>query len=76
MSARILVVDDNPRNVKLLAAKLSRDYYAVLTAENGAEALQKISETGPYAVIVSDMRMPEMNGIELLRLLLLFSIFF
>jgi two-component system cell cycle response regulator len=40
MSARILVVDDVPANVKLLEARLSAEYFDVLTASNGAEALQ------------------------------------
>jgi two-component system, cell cycle response regulator len=39
MSARILVVDDVPANVKLLEARLSAEYFDVLTASNGAEAL-------------------------------------
>ena len=39
MSARILVVDDVPANVKLLEARLSAEYFDVLTAANGAEAL-------------------------------------
>ena len=39
MSARVLVVDDVPANVKLLEARLSAEYFDVLTASNGAEAL-------------------------------------
>ena len=39
MSARILVVDDVPANVKLLEAPLSAEYFDVMTASNGAEAL-------------------------------------
>ena len=39
MSARILVVDDVPANVKLLEARLSAEYFDVLTAASGAEAL-------------------------------------
>ena len=40
MSARILVVDDIPANVKLLEARLSAEYFDVLTASNGAQALE------------------------------------
>src|SRR5689334_12391244 len=40
VSARILVVDDVPANVKLLEARLSAEYFDVLTAANGAEALK------------------------------------
>ena len=42
MSARILVVDDVPANVKLLEARLSAEYFDVLTASNGAEALGRL----------------------------------
>lgn len=63
MSARILVVDDNPLNVKLLAAKLAKDYYAVLTAENGKIALQLAVEEQPD-IILLDIMMPEIDGFE------------
>ncbi len=63
MSARILVVDDNPLNVKLLAAKLAHDYYVVTTAENGIAALEKIQENRPDIVLL-DVMMPEMDGFE------------
>ncbi|MDP9127590.1 MAG: PleD family two-component system response regulator [Pseudomonadota bacterium] len=61
MSARILVVDDNPLNVKLLAAKLLHDYYVVSTANSGAEALQKAEEEKPD-IILLDVMMPDMDG--------------
>ncbi|MDE2029244.1 MAG: PleD family two-component system response regulator [Alphaproteobacteria bacterium] len=63
MSARILVVDDTPLNVKLLAAKLARDYYIVSTAENGVEALKKVAAEKPD-IILLDVMMPEMDGFE------------
>jgi two-component system cell cycle response regulator len=66
MSARILVVDDNPLNVKLLAAKLARDYYAVVTAENGAQALQKAVQEQPD-IILLDVMMPEIDGFEVCK---------
>ena len=44
MSARVLVVDDVPANVKLLEARLSAEYFDVLTASNGAEALAIVTE--------------------------------
>ena len=40
MSARILVVDDVPANVKLLEARLSAEYFQVMTASSGADALK------------------------------------
>lgn len=63
MSARILIVDDTPLNVKLLAAKLAHDYYIISTAENGVEALQKVAEEKPDLILL-DVMMPEMDGFE------------
>ncbi len=66
MSARILIVDDTPLNVKLLAAKLARDYYIVSTAENGKEALEKVAEEKPDLILL-DVMMPELDGFETCR---------
>lgn len=63
MSARVLVVDDILPNVKLLEAKLSNEYYEVLTATNGQEALQKIDQDRPDLVLL-DIMMPGMDGFE------------
>src|ERR1700693_2620845 len=63
MSARILVVDDVPANVKLLEARLSAEYFDVLTASNGAEALQ-ISSRAECDIILLDVMMPDMDGFE------------
>src|SRR5271168_3871899 len=61
MSARILVVDDNPLNLKLLTAKLMHDYYVVSTASSGAETLTKALEEKPD-IILLDVMMPDMDG--------------
>jgi len=66
MSGRILIVDDNPLNVKLLAARLTREYYAVLTANNGKEALA-LAQQEPPDLILLDVMMPEMDGYETCR---------
>ncbi|MGE3624064.1 MAG: PleD family two-component system response regulator [Bdellovibrionales bacterium] len=66
MSARILVVDDNPLNVKLLAAKLAHDYYVVSTASDGLEALEKIALEKPD-IILLDVMMPNLDGFETCR---------
>ena len=63
MSARVLVVDDILPNVKLLEAKLSSEYYEVLTAMNGEEALRKVDEESPDLVLL-DVMMPGMDGFE------------
>lgn len=66
MSARILVTDDNPLNVKLLSAKLAREYYTVITAENGVQALEKAIAEKPDLILL-DVMMPEMDGFEACR---------
>lgn len=62
---RVLCVDDEPRVVQGLAVHLRRAY-EVVTAHGGAEALERLKGAGPVAVIVSDMRMPGMDGAALL----------
>jgi DNA-binding response OmpR family regulator len=64
--ATILVVDDTPQNVKLLADLLSAKGYAVLTASNGAEALAKVRSVKPDLVLL-DVVMPGMSGYEVCR---------
>src|SRR6201989_3583492 len=68
MSARILVVDDIPANVKLLEARLSAEYFDVLTASSGAEALQ-ICQRAECDIILLDVMMPDMDGFEVCRCL-------
>ena len=63
MSARVLVVDDILPNVKLLEAKLSSEYYEVLTATSGMEALEKVITESPD-IILLDVMMPGMDGFE------------
>src|SRR5258707_376362 len=66
MSARILVVDDMAANVKLLEARLSAEYFDVLTAANGAEALE-ISARAECDIILLDVMMPDIDGFEVCR---------
>ncbi|MDX1922924.1 MAG: PleD family two-component system response regulator [Alphaproteobacteria bacterium] len=66
MSARLLVTDDNPLNVKLLSAKLAREYYTVVTAENGVQAVEKAISEKPDLILL-DVMMPEMDGFEACR---------
>ncbi|MEZ5902298.1 MAG: PleD family two-component system response regulator [Alphaproteobacteria bacterium] len=63
MSARVLVVDDILPNVKLLEAKLASEYYDVLTATSGPEALEKVQTLSPDIVLL-DVMMPGMDGFE------------
>ena len=66
MSARILVVDDVPANVKLLEARLSAEYFDVLTASNGSEALE-ICARAECDIILLDVMMPDIDGFEVCR---------
>jgi two-component system cell cycle response regulator len=66
MSARILVVDDILPNVKLLEAKLVSEYYDVITATNGVDALRRVKEDSPDIVLL-DIMMPGMDGFEVCR---------
>ena len=66
MSARILVVDDIEANVRLLQAKLEAEYYEVLTARDGPEALKAAVEARPDIVLL-DVMMPGMDGFEVCR---------
>ncbi len=63
MTARVLVVDDIPANVKLLEAKLGAEYFDVVTAGSGPEALRKVEEDRPD-IILLDVMMPGMDGFE------------
>src|SRR5215469_15466 len=66
MTARVLVVDDILSNVKLLEAKLSAEYFEVVTAFNGMDALARIEEHAPDIVLL-DVMMPGMDGFEVCR---------
>src|SRR5260370_37771810 len=66
MTARVLVVDDVPGNVKLLEARLSAEYFDVMTAVSGQEALN-ICERAECDVVLRDVMMPDMDGFEVCR---------
>jgi EAL domain-containing protein (putative c-di-GMP-specific phosphodiesterase class I)/CheY-like chemotaxis protein len=58
---RVLLVDDDPRILAGLRRQLHRSFQ-VFTAESGVDGLEKIATEGDFAVVVSDMRMPGMDG--------------
>src|SRR5436309_545936 len=66
MTARILVVDAVAANVKLLEARLTAEYFDVVTAMSGAEALS-ICERAQCDIVLLDVMMPEMDGFEVTR---------
>jgi ActR/RegA family two-component response regulator len=65
MKEKILWVDDDPNILEAYQRKLAK-VVRVDTAEGGTQGLRCVMETGPYAVVVADMQMPSMNGIEFL----------
>lgn len=63
---RCLVVDDEPRLRQVLTRLMQADGFACQEAANGVEALAKL-QGGPVPLVLTDLRMPQMDGIELLR---------
>jgi two-component system, chemotaxis family, response regulator PixH len=68
MTTKILVVDDMRSELQLLTSYLEQAGYFVMTATNGVEALEKAKIEQPD-IIVTDLVMPELTGLELCRLL-------
>ena len=66
MTARILVVDDVAANVKLLEARLTAEYFDVVTAMNGSDALA-ICQRGQCDIVLLDVMMPGMDGFDVCR---------
>ncbi|MBD3382177.1 MAG: response regulator [candidate division Zixibacteria bacterium] len=62
----ILVVDDEEMMRGLLSKILEKDGYSILSASSGAEAL-KIIDEGKVDLVITDVKMPEMNGFDLLK---------
>ncbi len=62
----VLVVEDNPINLKLVSATLSHDGYVVCSAANASEALAFLARQRP-ALILMDLHLPGMSGLELTR---------
>jgi DNA-binding response OmpR family regulator len=68
MSARILIVDDEPAIVDMLAYNLRRANYQVLIARDGEEALAKAAQEQPDLIIL-DLMLPRLDGLEVCRAL-------
>jgi len=66
MSARILIVDNSPASVKMLAAKLTNEYYQILTAGDGIGALEAVGRDAPDLILL-DVMMPGIDGFEVCR---------
>ncbi|HVX71874.1 MAG TPA: PleD family two-component system response regulator [Devosia sp.] len=66
MTARVLIVDDIPTNVRLLEARLTAEYFEVKTAASGRDALAIVAG-GQTDIVLLDVMMPEMDGFEVCR---------
>jgi two-component system cell cycle response regulator len=63
LTARVLIVDDIPTNVRLLEARLTAEYFDVTTASSGKRALEIVNEQ-QIDIVLLDVMMPEMDGFE------------
>src|SRR5215471_3175183 len=68
MPGRVLIVDDIPPNVKLLEAKLTSEYYDVITAENGHKAIELARRESPDLILL-DVMMPGLDGFKVCEVL-------
>jgi CheY-like chemotaxis protein len=66
MGERILIVDDNPTNLKLVAVLLSAEGYEVRTAADAEEALAELARERPRLILM-DLQLPGMDGLTLTR---------
>lgn len=64
---RVLLVDDDPFVRDMVGFILQASDYVVETAENGRDALEKIIENPGFHLVITDMNMPEMDGLSLIR---------
>jgi two-component system cell cycle response regulator DivK len=66
MSKKILIVEDNPQNMRLVEMALSAESYFLLEATNGEEALEIAKQERPDLIIM-DVQLPKMSGLEVTR---------
>jgi len=66
VTARVLIVDDIPTNIRLLEVRLTAEYFEVVTATSGQQALE-ICQTQDIDIVLLDVMMPEMDGFEVCR---------
>jgi CheY-like chemotaxis protein len=67
LNRKVLVVDDDVRNIFALNSLLERHNMQVINATNGQDAIRLVEETSDLALILMDIMMPEMDGYETMR---------
>src|SRR4051812_43585261 len=68
-TARLLLVDDDEAACRLLSEVLERDSYRVVSALSADEAVARLEDEGPFDAVLTDLRMPQRSGLDLLRFL-------
>lgn len=68
MTRQALIVDDSATMRNMLKAAMRDEGFEVVTAQDGVKAL-KAAKSSPFDIIITDINMPNMDGIELIRLL-------
>lgn len=63
-SARVLVADDDPEQLQMVADGLTLLGVEVVRASNGAELIERLAHEGPFALVITDIRMPWMDGLK------------
>ena len=66
-SPKILVVDDNPSDLALVVAALSDANYTLVTEVDSRRALKRFEDEGPWHLVISDLKMPAIDGLTLLN---------
>ncbi|RAK02363.1 signal transduction histidine kinase [Larkinella arboricola] len=64
---RVLLIDDNPTNLTILKSHLEQWKLTVVAASSGKQALAIMMQEAPFHLVLTDMQMPEMNGVQLAR---------
>ena len=64
---KILIVDDVMSNVLLLKVLLTNEKFAIATANNGRQALEQVDKERPVLLLLLDVMMPKMDGLEVCR---------
>lgn len=69
MSKRVLIIDDDPRNIFALAATLRAKAYQTDSCDSAADALELLQTDAVFDIVLIDMMMPEMDGYEAIPLI-------
>jgi two-component system, cell cycle sensor histidine kinase and response regulator CckA len=64
MNGRVLLADDDPDFLDVVALWLEREGAAVVRATSGAELLEQLAESGPFDLVITDVSMPWMSGLH------------